>query len=806
MNRRSLWLIYLIVGGLASIANFTVSAGSNYQRFGFDLISMSAVVAIVVGVRIHRPTRARIWYGFALGQAMWVVGDSIFSYYATFLHRALPFPSIADVLYIGAYPVFILVLLSLVRSRQGGKDIRSLMDATIIATGLGLLSWVFLTKPLLNDDSLNLLQRTTSVLLPVMDILVLALIARLLVVLGARPRSFILLGSLTASFTAFTLHALTAFDGSSQLNTGVFIAWLASLLLWGAVSLHPSMVRLTDGATAMHARRFGSWRLVLLTAAALVAPTVLVVQTLLDQAVDDLVAVASALLFLLVMARMAGLIRDARAAVTELDAQSNRLRRGIEARADLEHQLRDQALHDPLTGLPNRAMFTERLGQALLAPTHIHESVAMLFLDLDEFQAVNDTFGHEAGDELLRQIVRRIRGYLRASHTLARVEGDEFAILLAEVNGLRDATSVADGLVEIMQLPFALQGDLITVNVSVGLALANDGDMAENVLRNANAAMYAAKLNGKNQRVIYTPDMHSIVKDRAELKKALENALTEGELRIAYQPIVDIQSGQVNGAEALVRWEHPERGLIPPFEFLPYAEESGLIVEIDRWVVMQACIQLAKWKEDLPNGSNMGISVNFSGRTIQDNHIVAWVKVCLNASGLEPRDVLIEITESALISNLDTAVRRMNELKRLGVRLAVDDFGTGYASLNYVKRFPLDFLKIDKAFVDGVTQGPEESALARAILGLAEALGLDTIAEGIEDAGQALELSRLGSRFGQGYLYSPPVSASSMVELVHAGFAHASGLSRIPAGLALSGNPVLSSSGAISRSAPPARR
>jgi diguanylate cyclase (GGDEF)-like protein len=420
-------------------------------------------------------------------------------------------------------------------------------------------------------------------------------------------------------------------------------------------------------------------------------------------------------------------------------------------------------------------MFTERVGQALSAPAHLGSGVATLSLDLDEFKTVNDTLGHEAGDELLKQISKRITGYLRPPDLLARLDGDEFAILLTGMNDASDAISVADGLVEIMQLPFAQQGDVVTVNASVGVARANDGDVAENLVRNADAAMYTAKRNGKNQRVVYIPEMHSIVRDRTELKSALVRALTEGELRLAYQPIVDIQSGKVHGAEALVRWEHPKRGLIPPSEFLPYAEESGLIVDIDRWVVMGACIQVAKWKRDLPPGSNLGISVNFSGRTVQDSDIVPWVESCLQASGLEPSDLLIEITESVLVSDVDTAVRRMNELKGLGVRLAVDDFGTGYSSLNYVKLFPLDFLKVDKAFVDGVTQGPEESALARAILGLAEALGLETISEGIEDWAQASELSRLGSRFGQGYVYSPPVGASSMEHLIRSGFPRRSG-------------------------------
>jgi diguanylate cyclase (GGDEF)-like protein len=777
LNRKSLWLTYLIGGGLVMIVNFTVLAGSIYQQLNYELVSISAVAAIIIGIRINRPSQAHIWYAFALGQAMWVVGDSIFNYYGTFLHQAPPFPSVADVLYIGAYPVFILALLGLVRSRLAGKDTGSLVDATMIATGAGLLSWVFLIKPLLGDASLSLLQQGTSIVLPVMDILLLALIARLLVLPGARPRSFVLVSmGLMAGFTGFTLRALTALTGGSQHTTGVLIAWLVSLLLWGAASLHPSMVQLTHKAAPLHGREFGWWRLALLVVASLVAPTVLAVQTLLDQEVDGLViAGASALLFLLVIGRMAGLIREGRAAVTELDAQSKKLRGGIEARTQLELQLRHQALHDSLTGLANRAMFTERVGQALSAPAHLGSGVATLSLDLDEFKTVNDTLGHEAGDELLKQISKRITGYLRPPDLLARLDGDEFAILLTGMNDASDAISVADGLVEIMQLPFAQQGDVVTVNASVGVARANDGDVAENLVRNADAAMYTAKRNGKNQRVVYIPEMHSIVRDRTELKSALVRALTEGELRLAYQPIVDIQSGKVHGAEALVRWEHPKRGLIPPSEFLPYAEESGLIVDIDRWVVMGACIQVAKWKRDLPPGSNLGISVNFSGRTVQDSDIVPWVESCLQASGLEPSDLLIEITESVLVSDVDTAVRRMNELKGLGVRLAVDDFGTGYSSLNYVKLFPLDFLKVDKAFVDGVTQGPEESALARAILGLAEALGLETISEGIEDWAQASELSRLGSRFGQGYVYSPPVGACSMEHLIRSGFPRRSG-------------------------------
>ena len=439
--------------------------------------------------------------------------------------------------------------------------------------------------------------------------------------------------------------------------------------------------------------------------------------------------------------------------------------RDVYERKELEQQLTAQALHDPLTGLANRRLFADRVGSALgQRSTGV---VTVLFLDLDDFKVVNDSLGHGAGDELLVTVARRLLSQVRAGDTVARLGGDEFAVLLEQQVLPGEAERAAARLIEVLHEPVVLGSTELRTRVSIGIAPAQPGDTVEDVLRNADLAMYIAKGAGKGRSATFSPEMHAATVGRLELLADLRTAIEGGELRLHYQPTVELSSGTVTGVEALVRWQHPVRGLISPAQFIPLAEESGLVVPLGRWVLGQACREAVTWPRS-PGAGPISIAVNLSTRHLSDPSVVDDVRRALVESGLEPARLTVEITETGLVDDEDVVLRALHELKVVGVRLAVDDFGTGYSSLSYLKRFPIDVLKVDKSFVDGlgIGGGGEATGLVQAILGMARTLRMSTVAEGIEDAGQLSELALLGCDSGQGYLLSRPVPADQLVEVL----------------------------------------
>jgi diguanylate cyclase (GGDEF)-like protein/PAS domain S-box-containing protein len=425
-----------------------------------------------------------------------------------------------------------------------------------------------------------------------------------------------------------------------------------------------------------------------------------------------------------------------------------------------EERLAYQAFHDSLTDLANRTLFLERVGAALDRAGDRPEQVAVLFLDLDNFKTVNDSLGHSEGDRLLVAAAERLLNATRGCDTVARLGGDEFAVLLANVRADLDVAAVATRITSALRAPFALQGAEAFVSASVGIARAGAGTGAEELLRNADAAMYSAKSRGKGQFVMFEAAMHAAVLARLELEADLRRAVAGDEFRLHYQPIVELATGAVVGAEALVRWAHPERGLVPPALFVPFAEETGLIVPIGQWVLGEACRQGAAWQREAPAGTSIHITVNLSGRQLHEASLVEDVRQALAISGLAPRALVLEVTESVMMQHTDLTLARLHELRALGVQLAIDDFGTGYSSLSYLQSFPIDTLKIDKTFVDPVGRGGDDPVLARAIVALGGALQLKTVAEGIEHAEQAAELARLGCLLGQGYHWAPPLPAA----------------------------------------------
>ncbi len=430
-----------------------------------------------------------------------------------------------------------------------------------------------------------------------------------------------------------------------------------------------------------------------------------------------------------------------------------------------EEALAHAYLYDSLTGLPNRTLFTYRLAYALAREKGSPGSVALLVLDLDRFKAINDALGHEVGDEVLVAVSARLVAADGTAEVVARLGGDEFLVLFDGEDAHAEAEAFAGRVLEALSVPIAAGSGEVFITASIGIAGTSDHvTEATTLLSNADAAMYQAKKRGGGTVEVFGEAMRVRVLDRMNTEHSLHRALERSELRLFYQPVVEIKGSRAVGVEALLRWDHPDQGLVTPNRFIPVAEESGLIIPIGAWVLQEACRQLRRWQVKRYGGLQGAVEVNLSARQVDDPRIVATVEQILTETGLAPSFLTLEITESALMNDAASALSVLRALKELGVTLAIDDFGTGYSSLSYLQRFPLDILKIDKTFVDELGMAPEGSEIISAVINLAHALGLQVIAEGVETERQLQELERLDCDFAQGYLFSRPVPAHELVD------------------------------------------
>ena len=431
-------------------------------------------------------------------------------------------------------------------------------------------------------------------------------------------------------------------------------------------------------------------------------------------------------------------------------------------------RLLKMALYDSLTGLPNRALFLERLEQALnRAKADSVYQFAVLFLDCDRFKVVNDSLGHLVGDELLIAVARRLEASLSQKDTLSRLGGDEFAILLTDIQDFNYTTFVADGILESLSFPFQLQGHEVFISASIGIALGNSSvHQPEHLLRDADTAMYRAKALGKGQYHIFAPAMHDAALQLLHLESNLRKAINQQEFIVHYQPIIDLSDGKIAGFEALVRWQHPQYGMISPQSFIPIAEETGLIIPIDRWVLQQACHQLRLWQKEKLTDYPLFISVNLSARQFAQLDLIDQIDQILTETQLNPQCLKLEITESAIMDNVNFAAVILQKLRERSIGVSIDDFGTGYSSLSYMHSFPVSSLKIDRSFVQRLDGNPENLGLIPAIISIAKTMGMSAIAEGIETTQQLNQLKTLGCDFGQGYLFSKPVEAQRATELI----------------------------------------
>ena len=446
-------------------------------------------------------------------------------------------------------------------------------------------------------------------------------------------------------------------------------------------------------------------------------------------------------------------------------------RRALVLVRDRTDELRHQALHDPLTGLPNRALILDRLEQMLSRGRREHLPVAALFLDLDAFKDINDTLGHAVGDELLVAVGARMTSVLRQGDTVGRLGGDEFVVLAEGASLDKGSMAVADRILDVLSASFDVPGSEVPLSVTASIGIA-EGDRPSpgRLLQDADIALYQAKATGKARAVRFSPAMRDVVDGHRHLEVDLQGALEDKQFFLVYQPTVDLATGAFTGVEALLRWRHPDRGIVMPDEFIPALESSGLIVPVGAWVLLEACRQCVAWSR---MGHPLVMSVNVSARQVERDRIVEDVRLALTYSGLDPTMLVLELTETALMGNVHASMARLRLLKSLGLRIAIDDFGTGYSSLAYLRQFPVDILKIDQTFVAGIGKSSESAALVHTLVQLGKGLGLETVAEGIETDGQRLLLISEGVDIGQGYLFARPLDPEQLLQLFRS---HASGL------------------------------
>ncbi len=436
--------------------------------------------------------------------------------------------------------------------------------------------------------------------------------------------------------------------------------------------------------------------------------------------------------------------------------------RDITARKEVEQHIMYLANHDALTGLPNRNLLQDRIRQAVAQARRSKERGAVLFIDLDQFKTINDSLGHDVGDLLLKAVAERLVSGLRSEDTVARQGGDEFIVVLPRVTNAQDAGTVAQELLDAIAPPYQVKGNELHAGASIGIAIfPDDGEDGDTLLKNSDTAMYHAKEAGRNNYQFFTPGMNQLAAERQSLGTCLRHALARNELLLHFQPMVDMTSGKLMGLEVLLRWQHPEQGLIPPLKFIPLAEETGLIVPIGEWVLKTACLQLKAWQEqgyEVPR-----LAINLSTRQFRQKALPETIARILDETGVEARFVELEITESILMDNTGEAVETLRKLNDMGLEISIDDFGTGYSSLSYLKRFPIDKLKIDRSFVQDIATDPDDAAIVTAIIALAHSLQMKVIAEGVEEAAQLVFLSRQGCDQYQGYYFSKPLPAAEVV-------------------------------------------
>ncbi len=763
------WWLYLTLAALLTAAyGLAHLTGPSWMKGGlvFTLIGGSSVVALILGARRNSRRSRRPLYLLAVGQGLFVASDVLAYNYERLFGTAMPFPSIADPFHLAFYPFLVVGMLLLIHERGEHRDRSRLIDALIVTLALATLLWVYLIAPYAHDHTLTLFARVTAIAYPSMDILVLAVVARLAAGSHRREPAFaLLLSGAVVMLLTDGAYGWKLLDGGHTTGGILDTGWGIYYVLLGTAALHPSMRQLsTPGPDT--AARLTRARLALLACASFTAPLLIVLREAMHEQLDIYVLVgSSAAMFALVLARMAGIFQHSEELSRQMVALTEE-----RAQAEIEHQ----SFHDTLTGLPNRALFRDRVAHALAGQRRDRLPVAVLFMDIIDFKNVNDGLGHVVGDTVLRELARRLEDCMRPVDTAARIGGDEFAILIHDTESELHAVEIAQRVMDALQAPIPLDGMTVTIATSVGVAFSDhpaladaDADAeADELMSNADAAMYMAKESGLGGYQVFQPEMHAKALARLSLKADLQRALDYGEFTLRYQPIMDLARGDMAGMEALVRWEHPERGTVAPLEFVPLLEDTGMIVPVGRHILMEACAWAAHMQSNCPRQPPLSMAVNVSACQLQRPEFIEEVRHALEETGIVPASLTLELTESVMMQDMELSLLRLKALRAMGVKLAIDDFGTGYSSLNYIRQLPVDVLKIDRSFL--ADPNPEVAELTEAIVGLARIFKLKVVAEGVEHPGHLERLRASFCDFGQGFHFAQPLHGQEVLAMVQA--------------------------------------
>jgi diguanylate cyclase len=693
-------------------------------------LGLAGCVALFAGPRLHRSPTAAPWSLLGGASVLFLLGALIRPWAS---EQSGLLVSLADAFSLPAYGLLLLGIIALLRARDS-FDQHAVADGVIVSIGAGLVAAILLAFPVARLADRPVLVSVLAALYPLLDVMLILLLVNLAFTTAVRQPSYRFLVTATALLlVGDTGYAVLGLRGAIVGPDWMNWPYLVAYALIGAAALHPSMVAV--GSAVARPVQGWSWRRLVLLAPALVVPFVLLVLPGRSGPERIVLAVGGGVMVVVVLLRAATAVR---------------------AYGQSQEVFRYQATHDGLTGLPNRIALTGSLDRMLETAVPGAVPIWLFFLDLDGFKLINDSWGHDTGDVLLAQVARRLRAAAPPDALVARLGGDEFVV--AGGTSAAAAAGIADRLMAALAEPLSVGETDLVISGSMGLACATGSETAGGLLRDADTAMYRAKAEGRQCWIVFDPSMRQHVRERAEIEQALRDAMKRNQLRVAYQPIVRLPEGDVVGAEALIRWDHPVRGPIPPATFIPIAEETGMIGAIGAWVLAEAARTTAGWRRAGTVTDNFWISVNVSPRQLRSDRMLDLVRVALADNDLPPYALVLEITESVMLDQSEVTERVLVDLRGLGVRLAVDDFGTGFSALGYLRRHPVTGVKIDRGFVDGLGRDPEDEEIVRAVVAMSLALGLSVVAEGVETPAQCAVLVALGVVLGQGYLWGKAVA------------------------------------------------